>query len=120
MPSISPPALWSHQQDTVRCAVNELDTAGRTTLVMACGTGKTRTASEGARKRVHPAAGRVLSAATYLELLARTLREWRQVFGDEVLGQIIAVRSARTSWMTTAPIPLFLPICSETPTGSPW
>ena len=93
MPSISPPPLWSHQQDAVRCAVNEPDTAGRTTLVMASGTGKTRTAGEVARKLVHPAASRGLFAAPYLELLAQTLREWRRVSGDEVLGQIIAVCS---------------------------
>lgn len=73
--------------------VGELTTSERVTLPMACGTGKTRTAGEVARLVVDPATGRVLFVAPLLELLAQTLREWRRVFGDEVLGRITAVCS---------------------------
>lgn len=73
--------------------VGELTTSERVTLPMACGTGKTRTAGEVARLVVDPATGRVLFVAPLLELLAQTLREWRRVFGDDVLGRITAVCS---------------------------
>ncbi|MEV8605593.1 Helicase associated domain protein [Streptomyces griseoviridis] len=91
---ISPvPELWPHQREAVAATVGELTTSERVTLPMACGTGKTRIAGEVARLIVDPATGRVLFVAPLLELLAQTLREWRRVFGDDVLGRITAVCS---------------------------
>ncbi|WP_275901422.1 DEAD/DEAH box helicase family protein [Streptomyces sp. S1D4-20] len=87
------PELWPHQREAVAATVGALTTSERGTLPMACGTGKTRTAGEVARLVVDPATGRVLFVAPLLELLAQTLREWRRVFGDDVLGRITAVCS---------------------------
>jgi len=85
------PGLWPHQRDAVNAIVDELACAERVTAVLACGTGKTRIAGEAAR--LLAPAEPVLIAAPFLELIAQTIREWRQVFGDAALGRIIAVCS---------------------------
>ncbi|WP_329317972.1 DEAD/DEAH box helicase [Streptomyces sp. NBC_01262] len=85
------PGLWPHQRDAVNAIVDELACAERVTAVLACGTGKTRIAGETAR--LLAPAEPVLIVAPFLELIAQTIREWRQAFGDAALGRIIAVCS---------------------------
>lgn len=88
------PALWPHQQEAVDALVAAFDTAERATAVMACGTGKTRTAAAsvralGERSKVT----RVLIVVPFLELITQTLREWREVLGDTGMGRVVAVCS---------------------------
>lgn len=85
--------LWPHQQEAVEAAVAELRVAERTTVVMACGTGKTRMAGETALRLAGHGPGRFLYSAPCLELLSQTLREWQQAFGTSAWGRIIAVCS---------------------------
>lgn len=88
------PPLWPHQQEAVDALVAAFDTAERATAVMACGTGKTRTAAAsvralGERSKVV----RVLIVVPFLELITQTLREWREVLGDTGMGRVVAVCS---------------------------
>ncbi|MFD6329281.1 Helicase associated domain protein [Streptomyces niveus] len=88
------PALWPHQQEAVDALVAAFDKAERATAVMACGTGKTRTAAAsvrvlGERSKV----ARVLIVVPFLELITQTLREWREVLGDTGMGRVVAVCS---------------------------
>ncbi|MER6913339.1 Helicase associated domain protein [Streptomyces sp. NPDC000594] len=85
-------ALWPHQQDAVAAITRALRMEERVTAVMACGTGKTRVGAAVALETV-PDGGIVLIAAPLLELLTQTVREWRQVLGDQGLGKVIAVCS---------------------------
>ncbi|MET8605663.1 Helicase associated domain protein [Streptomyces rubiginosohelvolus] len=87
--------LWPHQQDAVNDATSELRTAARATVVMACGSGKTRVAGETALRLAGRRSGGFLYAAPSLELLSQTLTEWRTAFGHEPWGRIIAVCSDR-------------------------
>ncbi|WP_274036441.1 DEAD/DEAH box helicase [Streptomyces sp. MMBL 11-1] len=91
-PSASRP-LWPHQRDAVNDAVGELKVADRATVVMACGTGKTRVAAETALRLAGARSGGFLYTAPNLELLSQTLAEWRTTFGHEPWGRIIAVCS---------------------------
>ncbi|MFD8727700.1 Helicase associated domain protein [Streptomyces sp. NPDC059611] len=92
VPVASPP-LWPHQQNAVDDATSELSTADRATVVMACGTGKTRVAGETALRLAGTQDGGFLYVAPNLELLSQTLAEWRTTFGHEPWGRIIAVCS---------------------------
>ncbi|MGW1018721.1 Helicase associated domain protein [Streptomyces niveus] len=88
------PPLWPHQQEAVDALVAAFDTAERATAVMACGTGKTRTAAAsvralGERSKV----ARVLIVVPFLELITQTLREWREVLGNTGMGRVVAVCS---------------------------
>ncbi|MEU7195647.1 Helicase associated domain protein [Streptomyces xinghaiensis] len=87
------PPLWPHQREAVEAAVAELRVADRTTVVMACGTGKTRVAGETALRLAGHGPGRFLYSAPCLELLSQTLREWRRAFGTSAWGRVIAVCS---------------------------
>lgn len=68
--------------------------AERATAVMACGTGKTRTAAASVRVLADRSnVRRVLIVVPFLELITQTLREWREVLGDAGLGRVVAVCS---------------------------
>lgn len=84
--------LWPHQQEAVTAAVNELANGGRATVVMACGTGKTRAAAETSH-RLAPE-GRVLVVVPTLELLYQTATEWSRYLGEGA-GRIAAVCSEK-------------------------
>ncbi|WP_328384404.1 Helicase associated domain protein (plasmid) [Micromonospora zamorensis] len=86
-------ALWPHQSDAVAAATDRLRAGGRATVIMACGTGKTRVGSETAQRL---GAARVLVAVPTLELLAQTVHAYRLEHGDQALGRIIAVCSDQT------------------------
>ncbi|MCX4681480.1 Helicase associated domain protein [Streptomyces sp. NBC_01433] len=88
---ITPPPLWPHQREAVAAATAELAIASRATVVMACGTGKTRVESEVA-DAVSPTAP-VLVVLPTLDLIAQTLRSWVQTSGRAALGTVIAVCS---------------------------
>lgn len=85
--------LWPHQVEAVDAITNVIGRGGRTSLLMACGTGKTRiggvaAAELGARRRA-------LVVVPTLELLVQTLESYRAV-GDGPLGQVVAVCSDPT------------------------
>ena len=82
--------LWPHQRDAVAAAVRTLKTVPRTTVVAACGSGKTRVGAHVAADLV-PEHGRVLFTAPSVELLAQTLRE--HAAGPREAGLLIAVCS---------------------------
>ncbi|MFF9076115.1 Helicase associated domain protein [Streptomyces sp. NPDC014872] len=88
---VAPPPLWPHQSEAVEAATAELAAASRATVVMACGTGKTRVESEVA-DALSPAAP-VLAVLPTLDLIAQTLRSWEQTSGRTALGTVIAVCS---------------------------
>lgn len=83
-------ALWKHQIQAVEAACAHLARGGRVSLVMACGTGKTRVAAESSRRLVPH--GRVLVVVPTLELLHQTAQQWRQHLGAQA-GRIVAVCS---------------------------
>ncbi|MGW6745021.1 Helicase associated domain protein [Streptomyces sp. NPDC055025] len=83
--------MWPHQRDAVSAVLSELAEAARTTLVMACGTGKTRVGSETA-DAVTPD-GPVLIVLPTLDLTAQTLRSWLRTSGRDAVGTVIAVCS---------------------------
>lgn len=88
------PALWPHQQEAVDALAAAFNTAERATAVMACGTGKTRTAAASVRALGERSnVTRVLIVVPFLELITQTLREWREVLGDTGMGQVVAVCS---------------------------
>ncbi|MGQ4487606.1 Helicase associated domain protein [Streptomyces sp. SAS_281] len=94
MSTTTRPALWPHQREAVDALMTAFEKAERATAVMACGTGKTRTAAAcvralGERQKV----GRVLIVVPFLELITQTLRDWREVLGDAGMGRIVAVCS---------------------------
>jgi predicted helicase len=84
--------LWAHQREAADAAVKILAESERTTLVAACGSGKTRTGGEIAA-RIALGSGRLLVLAPSLDLLAQILHEYRTTFGDGWVGRAIAVCS---------------------------
>ncbi|MFD7899014.1 Helicase associated domain protein [Streptomyces sp. NPDC059743] len=86
--------MWPHQQEAVDALVEAFEGAERATAVMACGTGKTRTAAASVRVLADRSnVRRVLVVVPFLELITQTLREWREVLGDAGLGRVVAVCS---------------------------
>jgi superfamily II DNA or RNA helicase len=85
-------ALWPHQRDAVDAALKTLMEHRRTSVIAACGSGKTRIGAEIAQ-RILPADGRLLIVAPTLELIAQTLHEYREAYGAVGVGQLIAVCS---------------------------
>ncbi|WP_316521147.1 DEAD/DEAH box helicase [Kitasatospora brasiliensis] len=85
--------LWPHQQTAVEKTCTMLAESPQTVIVMACGTGKTVTAGTVVQRAVDPEAGRVLVAVPTLDLIVQTLGQWRQAFGADALGEVIAVCS---------------------------
>ncbi|MGQ4375000.1 Helicase associated domain protein [Streptomyces sp. SAS_267] len=82
--------LRPHQRDAVAAATRNLTQHPRTSVIAACGTGKTLIAARTAA-RIAPR-GRVLVLLPTLDLLSQTIRSWRQA-GRK--GTAIAVCSAR-------------------------
>jgi superfamily II DNA or RNA helicase len=82
--------LWPHQRDAVGASVRALAGGGRASLVSACGTGKTRTASAVVNELARH--GRNLVTVPTLELAAQTVRQWRDA-ADGPLGTVVVVCS---------------------------
>jgi superfamily II DNA or RNA helicase len=88
----SAPALWPHQREAIDAALRTSRAgSARTTVVLPCGTGKTRVGSE-IGQRTAPV-GRVLIVEPTIELVGQTLHAWRQAHGDHALGRTIALCS---------------------------
>ncbi|MFE4846437.1 DEAD/DEAH box helicase family protein, partial [Streptomyces sp. NPDC056689] len=100
--------LRPHQREAVAAATQALRQHSRTSVIAACGTGKTLIAAR-TTARIAPR-GRVLVLLPTLDLLAQTIRSWRAA-GRK--GPAVAVCSARQALdhesvsadipMTTAP-----------------
>jgi superfamily II DNA or RNA helicase len=90
--SPAPRELWPHQQKAVSAACAALEVHDRTTVVAACGSGKTRTGGEVALRTV-PQDGRLLIVAPTLDLISQNLREYRRFLGPDRLGRLLAVCS---------------------------
>lgn len=84
------PPLWPHQKEAVDAAAAALAGGGRATVVMACGTGKTRVAAE-ACARLAPT-GRRLVVVPTLELLYQSVHAYRDHLGA-ALGRVSAACS---------------------------
>lgn len=85
--------LWPHQVEAVDAVVSAIGRGGRTSLVAACGTGKTRIG--GAVGSRLDSQGRVLVVVPTIELLVQTLAAYRLVRGGD-LGRAVAVCSDTT------------------------
>jgi superfamily II DNA or RNA helicase len=89
---VSAPALWPHQREAIDAALRTVRAGKpRTTVVLPCGTGKTRVGSEISQQIA--AGGRVLIVEPTIELVGQTLHAWRQVHGDHALGRTVALCS---------------------------
>lgn len=89
---VSAPELWPHQREAIDAALrNGIGGTGRATVVLPCGTGKTRVGSEIAQQTAP--AGRVLIVEPTIELVGQTLHAWRQAHGDDALGRTVALCS---------------------------
>ncbi|MEY9840490.1 Helicase associated domain protein [Streptacidiphilus sp. EB103A] len=82
--------LWPHQAEAVEAINQAIGRGGRTTLIAACGTGKTRI-GRAATARLD-AVRRVLVVLPTIELLVQTLRAYRDAGGGP-LGTVVAVCS---------------------------
>ncbi|WP_420036136.1 Helicase associated domain protein [Streptomyces sp. cg28] len=83
------PDLWPHQREAIDAALHTMAGTGRTTVVLPCGTGKTRVGSEIGQQ----VAGRVLVVEPTIELVGQTLHAWRQAHGKDALGRTVALCS---------------------------
>ena len=72
---LEPKPLYDHQKEAIQSAVVGLKNADRGKLIMACGTGKTRTALHIA-ERVVGSGGMVLYLVPSLSLIPQAMREW--------------------------------------------
>ena len=70
-----PKPLYDHQKEAIQSVVAGLKNADRGKLIMACGTGKTRTALHIA-ERVVGSSGMVLYLVPSLSLIPQAMREW--------------------------------------------
>lgn len=104
-------ALWPHQVEALTAVTGQVARGGRTTLVAACGTGKTRigaavSAELGARTRS-------LVVVPTRDLLAQTLQAYREtnlalgtvvaVCGDPTITQLMELHSQIDVTVTTTP-----------------
>jgi superfamily II DNA or RNA helicase len=86
------PALWPHQREAIDAALRTgMAGTGRATVVLPCGTGKTRVGSEIGQQAAP--GGRVLVVEPTIELVGQTLHAWRQAHGDDALGRTVALCS---------------------------
>lgn len=83
--------LWQHQEEATDGVVKVLAQEGKAVLVMACGTGKSRTAAAVAHTVVAQDTGRILIGVPTLELLSQMVQQWIDAYGREWLGEILAV-----------------------------
>ncbi|MFD0635442.1 Helicase associated domain protein [Catenulispora yoronensis] len=126
--------LWPHQIDAVGAVLGQVGTGGRTSVVAACGTGKTRIGAEVAARL--GVVGRVLVVVPTIELMVQALAVYRAgaggravvaVCGDaslaeremvegrpgvvvttvpDVLAQVLAGRGGATVLSTYASVPV--------------
>ncbi len=82
--------LWPHQAEAVESVTQAIGRGGRTSLIAACGTGKTRIGRAAAAGL--GTVRRVLVVLPTIELLVQTLRAYRDA-GDGPLGMVAAVCS---------------------------
>jgi superfamily II DNA or RNA helicase len=82
--------LWPHQAEAVESVTRAIGRGGRTSLIAACGTGKTRIGRAAAARL--GAVRRLLVVLPTIELLVQTLRAYRDA-GDGALGTVVAVCS---------------------------
>ncbi|MEU6351624.1 Helicase associated domain protein [Streptomyces sp. NPDC047072] len=82
--------LWPHQADAVESVTRAIGRGGRTSLIAACGTGKTRIGRAAAVRL--GTVRRVLVVLPTIDLLVQTLRGYRDA-GDGALGTVAAVCS---------------------------
>ncbi|MGV9383604.1 Helicase associated domain protein [Nonomuraea sp. NPDC003707] len=86
--------LRPHQLDAVSTTAAAFTHEERATVAMPCGGGKTWVGAAVAAARMERAdADRILIVAPFLELLTQTIRQWRALLGDAMLGRLIAVCS---------------------------
>jgi superfamily II DNA or RNA helicase/transposase len=85
--------LWPHQVEAVAAVSTAIGGGGRTSLIGACGIGKTRIG--GAVAAALAPTGRVLVVLPTIELLVQTLHAYRAVTGAP-LGTVVAVCSDPT------------------------
>ena len=90
--AISRQDLWPHQRDAVDMAIKTLHDQPRTTVVAACGAGKTRIGGQVAAELLH-GDDKLLIVAPTLDLIAQTLAEYEGWFGRAALGRLVAVCS---------------------------
>ncbi|MFI1408928.1 Helicase associated domain protein [Streptomyces sp. NPDC020707] len=90
--AVSAPALWPHQREAIDAVLHTgLAEGARSTVVLPCGTGKTRVGSE-IGQQLAPG-GRVLVVEPTIELVGQTLHAWRQAHGEHALGRTVALCS---------------------------
>jgi superfamily II DNA or RNA helicase len=82
--------LWPHQAEAVDAAVRTLALHPRTTIVAACGSGKTRVGGEVAQRFVPPD-GRLLIVAPTVDLIVQTLRAYRRTYAAQDIGRAIVL-----------------------------
>ncbi|MEU0215572.1 Helicase associated domain protein [Streptomyces sp. NPDC006265] len=82
--------LWPHQAEAVEAITRAIGSGGRTTLIAACGTGKTRIGRAAVARL--DTVRRVLVVLPTIELLVQTLRAYRDA-GDGPLGTVVALCS---------------------------
>ncbi|WP_157876849.1 DEAD/DEAH box helicase, partial [Streptomyces graminilatus] len=82
--------LWPHQAEAVEAVTKAIGRGGRTSLIAACGTGKTRIGRAAAARL--GTVRRVLVVLPTIELLVQTLRAYRDA-GDGTLGTVAAICS---------------------------
>lgn len=82
--------LWPHQAEAVESVTRAIGRGGRTSLIAACGTGKTRIGRAAAARL--DTVRRVLVVLPTIELLVQTLRAYRDA-GDGALGTVAAICS---------------------------
>lgn len=87
-PTVRPMRLWPHQETALAAVTAELTRANRATVVMACGTGKTITGAEAAR-RLAPT-GRVLIVVPTIALADQTATAYARHLGQEA-GHITVI-----------------------------
>ncbi|MFI1013042.1 Helicase associated domain protein [Streptomyces sp. NPDC020965] len=87
--------LFPHQREAADAVDKTLQTENRATLVMPCGTGKTRVAGEAALRVAQAGAGRAMVMVPTLELVHQAMNEWAQQRGTGGLGRVVAVCSDR-------------------------
>ncbi|WP_051811808.1 DEAD/DEAH box helicase [Kitasatospora sp. MBT63] len=83
--------LWPHQEEATESVAKVLAQDRKAVLLMACGTGKSRTAAAVVNTMLDHPSGHILVGAPTLDLLSQMLQQWIDAFGRRWLGEILAV-----------------------------